>query len=622
MSRKVQERMADDGVVALCADGGDWPHAFRAATPIPDGWMGLVERRDGSRRLVPAGEEPRSAVGDRLVLVRTSSIQVPLAVDETPAACGHGVLATCGMALRWQARDDDLAALRAALLGSGELSADALGRAVAHAGAEAALRKFIRQRPAGKLVHDDLREDLFVSLREELKKFLFSAGATLEGLSAPRFVSPMLAQEERIQRDADTNLRRIQAGEMVQQARLTATQRRLDGLSTIFEKLRTAAGSDQSQQWHDLLPALSPGERGQLLENLWRLTPDRQVAQAIVAAAGNECVWIDPAHPDSIVRRVTLAADFGGLRSTAFCHERGWLLVGAARGVWVLNAADGALLNRYEVPETESPRTGFNSAAVCGDRLVATHSQLGCWSWRLDQSAPPTALLRPAAGVPKTVRAATPVWWDRLPVGVRGGEDRPEVGPPRMEGHVLFAADDRVHAMLCDGSGARATGSVGSSITCLALLDDELYVGTADGVLVVRLDWSAKPPALVSDAWRIVHRARGAIETIVVRRWNDLIELVLPAGLDGVCGVYAEESIVSRLMPAYSPIRRVWACDDAIVALNENRDRLAVLHSSRPERIAQEIPLARMLGSSIQDACLVTKHSESAASGEGPDHVV
>ena len=70
--------------------------------------------------------------------------------------------------------------------------------------------------------------------------------------------------------------------------------------------------------------------------------------------------------------------------------------------------------------------------------------------------------------------------------------------------------------------------------------------------------------------------------------------------------VYGNEGSASRLMQAPTSIRRVWASDDALVALAGGRDRLFVLHVSQTEREVCDLPAARMLGHSVQDVCLIT----------------
>ncbi len=593
MSRDLLKRLADPQVVALRCKGDAWPHALLAETPIPDAWMGLVIQPDGRRRFVPAGEDPRPEREDRLVLVRNRAIVVPVAVAQVESASGHPVSATVELLLRCAARDDDLAALDQVLLADDELTLAGLTEAVVRAGAPAELQRFVRERPAAQLVQEDLREKLLESLGDGLKRFLFSAGLTLERLGQVELTSPMLAEHAALERDAARRVREIEARDMVEQAALAATRRRLDDLSGLFAKLSQAAGSDTGGHWAELLPALTPAERGRLLENLWRVTPDQHVAQAVVVVAGYACVWLDPANPEQVLQRRTVDAALGGLRAVSFCRERGWLLVGAARGVWALSAADREIVARYEVPDAGQPRTGFNAAVVAGERLVATHSQLGCWSWPVGQPDQASAILRPSEGKPKTIRAVT----------------------VNSRGEAVFAADDCVHVVSASGETVHVTSPLTASITCLATFGEDIFAGTSDG-RVYRQCPAGHAGLADADVWTLVHRARIVPESIVVRCWGDLIELVVPAGAEGVCGVYEEAGVVARLLESPVPIRRAWASDDAIVGLSENRDRLVVLHSAMPGRMGRVVPLARPLGGSIQDVCIATRH----AGTEAPRH--
>jgi hypothetical protein len=71
--------------------------------------------------------------------------------------------------------------------------------------------------------------------------------------------------------------------------------------------------------------------------------------------------------------------------------------------------------------------------------------------------------------------------------------------------------------------------------------------------------------------------------------------------------------VISRVLDGNAAMRRVWAADDIVVGLNDRRDRLIVMNSNSPERVGREVSLARLLGSSIQDACLVTQPEPAAS---------
>jgi hypothetical protein len=480
-------------------------------------------------------------------------------------------------------RDDDLAAFLEHVMGQAdELSLEELARTVIGAGAAQALARFIRERPAADLVRGEQRDALLSHLQSDLKRFLFSAGLVLERIGSVEFTSATLKDEEALQRATARQVQVLESRNIVERAALAATQRRLDDLGSILTRLKSAAAGEGAQ-WRELLPSLTPGERGRLLESLWRLTPDRSVTRSVVVVAGHACAWLDPRAPESIHRQVALPDDLGGVRAVDHDPGTGDLLIGAATGVWRVNATDGTVLGMYPVPTPDAPRTGFNAAITSGDRLFATHSQLGAWSWNLSDAKDVTPLLQPIRGVPKTVRA---VCTDAL-------------------GNVLFAAETRVHCVSPSGEALWQSGLADAAIHALAPLEHWLFAGTDSGA-VLRADLR------VPGSWLVVHRSTTPVESLHARRWDDLIELVIPAGAQGVVGVYAEEGIVARLLTSAMAIRRVWASDDTLVGLTETRDRLIVLGSTMSQRAGVEVPLARLLGQPIQDVCLITDVAQPA----------
>ena len=584
MSRDIRKQLADPQLVAVCLDGEAWPHGLLSASRLPTGWLGLHVRPDGTRRLVAPGEEPDCGRGDKLVLVRDGPVQVNIGVQDVTCADQYAANGACELVLRWPARADDLAALRATLLGT-PLTRDRLEQVVAAGGALTGLHRFIREHPARALLEEDLRGELHDALRAALQKFLFDTGAELTGLAAVAFSSESYQNQARRRQQAQVRIEQIRTREMVEAAAIAATRRQLDDLRGLLDKLRDVAGPEDTDRWHALLPALSPAQRGRLLENLWRITPDRHIARAIVVAAGEECLWLDPAEPEHVARRTTLPHDLGGLRSVTFLRSRNWLLAGAARGVWALDGDTGKIVARFSVPDTPAPRTGFNAATSVGGRLVATSSQLGCWSWALDDPTDARAILEPIDGIPRRIRAAVAT----------------------DDGRALLAADDCVHVWDPRTDTLGVLRSADATIASMNVLDDWLFVGTTSGRLY-RLSL-AQP-----GDWWLIHQTTDAIETVQARRWNDLVEVVVPAGPRGVCGVFCEENVVTTLLESPTPIRRAWACDDVVLGLNHLRDRLVVMNANVPRRAGRVARIARLTGHTIQDACLVVATADAGSS--------
>lgn len=582
MSLEVRSILSDPTVVAVRVKGADWPRGVFAATPIPDGWMALVESLDGKRRYVPAGDEPRAAAEDSVALVRNRDIVTPLALRDVATEDGHTISGACDVLLRWRAEPDELAALRKSLLDGQRLTLPRLAERFAEGGARTAFAAFVRERNAADLLESDPRPTLLQHLRDSLKRFCFDTGVEIVRVAKLDWGSDSFARQRALELEAAQRVERIKAREMVEKAALAATHRKIAGLGGLLEKLESAAGESDTQ-WHELLPALSPNERGQLLENLWRITPDRAKAVYIVAIAGNTCLWLDPANPETVVRQVELPETLGGLRSVTFDALQGLLLVGAGQGVWVLDAERGAQQAMLPVPNCPPQRTGFNAAVRAEDRIVATHSALGCWVWRLDDPDSAAPVFEPVDGAPKRICAVT-----------KSGEDR-----------LIFGADNVVRVWLLDADESAELARLDDAVRALAVDAGGVYAGLSDGT-VVRLgsDRAIEP--------QVVHRVHDAVESIALRRWNDLLEMVVPHGAAGVLSVYAEQGVTAPLLTANQPLRRVWASDDLVVGLTDRRDRLIVMNANMPERQGFDVPIGQMTGRSVQDACIVTSRVEPA----------
>jgi hypothetical protein len=392
--------------------------------------------------------------------------------------------------------------------------------------------------------------------------------------------SRSLQLQQARERDAAERVQAAQARQAVETAAQQAMHQRIAGLGNLLAKLQAAAGgagADASIQ--QLLPALSPTERGRLLENLWRVTPNRHRTRALVVAAGQELFWFVPGalQPE---RRVAIPEDLGGLRSIGTAASGAppvrELLVGAGSGVWRVHAEDGSILAKYSVPGAGPQRTGFNAVAAVGDWLYATHSGLGCRRWRWGApTEPPHALLTPVNGEPRVVRAL---------VVADGGE-------------VLFAADEVVHVVRTAAGESEPLFEAATVVHALEADGRNIYAGTADGMLLrTSLD--------ASEDTEVIYRAAQPIESIGVRRWVDLVELVLP-GPDGVMSLFGDEAFAVRMMPSGVPVRRVWTADDALAAVPEARDR--VLVQTAASAGVADLAIGRLTGRSVQDVCFLAE---------------
>ncbi|MBL8879751.1 MAG: hypothetical protein JNG88_11585 [Phycisphaerales bacterium] len=575
MPAEAISRFSEDDVVAFACAGSEWPRSALASTPIPDSWFALIAKPDGRRWIVPSGEDPRPERGDTLTLVRNRAIVVPIGVVDAESSDRRPVTVRAELLVRWPMREDALDAYRRGPFAENPLRLERLAAILTNHGGERALREFAASRLAAALTDGDLREALGDFLRHAMRAFLFENGLTLERVAALHCDCPSLRAERDRARAAGERIEQIKSRELVEKAALEAARRRVGELSGLFEKLRGAAGGDGGR-WHELLPALAPHERVRLLENLWRIMPDRTSARYVVAVAGNDCGWLNPRLPGMIERRVALPATLGKLRSIAHHAESDSLLVGAADGVWMLGAAGGEVRAQFRVDRDGKAQTGFNAAAIQDDRVYATHSLHGLWSWPLNGGAG-RADFAPSSGAPRRIRCCT-----SAPDGV------------------YFAADDRVMRMR-PGEAALTIATAGrGEIRSLAIAGEFVFFGTDEGMLLRdRLDGS-------QGVAEVCYRTDGPIESIQARRWSDMTELVFPGGSAGVLGLFVEEGIIGRLLDASGQfIRRAWVGDDLVVAMRDLRDRLILLRADDAGRAGQAVSMIDLLGRDMEDACVV-----------------
>lgn len=573
---------SDDSIVSFRLRGEEWPRSALVPRLIPDTWFALLSKPDGRRWIVPSGEDPRPERGDALTLMRNRAIVVPVNITGAVSTDALEVCAVAQVLVRWPMREDALDAFRRGPFSESPLTLSRLSELFADHGGRRGLQGYLSVQHAEALLNADHSEALAAYLRGELRAVLFENGLEIERVASLRCDCPSLQEQQRRQRETSERIERIKSREMVEQAALEAARRRVGELSGLFEKLRTAAGGEGGR-WHDLLPALAPNERVRLLENLWRVTPNRETARFVVVVAGYDCAWLNPRELRPIEHRVRLPADLGKARSVRFSGDSLW--VGAADGVWRLSSADGTIRGCFRVSGASAAQTGFNATAVWNSRLYASHSQYGVWSWLLD-TGDGRAEFSPSDGTPRRVRCCT-----------------------ADEHGVFFAADDRV-LLLHPGDPPRTIATVGrGEIRALVIADGFVYMGTDEGMLLRdRMDGS-------QGVCECLHRSPTPIETIAVRRWSDMTELVIPAGVDGVLNVFTEEGISGRLLEApRQSIRRAWVADDLVVAMRDLRDRLILLHADEPARAGRTISMIDLLGHEIEDACIVTGSPNPPAS--------
>ncbi|MDO8629286.1 MAG: hypothetical protein Q7R41_02235, partial [Phycisphaerales bacterium] len=281
------------------------------------------------------------------------------------------------------------------------------------------------------------------------------------------------------------------------------------------------------------------------------------------------------AHADP--PRSPLGKGGGAARPEACGSDVLW--VGAATGVyrWPIDRAASDLTLLADVPAPV--RGGFNAAAIAGDRLVATHSELGICEWDLGE---PTSARRRFESMTRGAKA------------VRNAAC--------FEGDVLCSIDDRILRWPVDGADDRPrviyTGS-GSVITAVVVATDGVYAGNSDGDV---LFW---PNGRTTDPEMLHRGMKRAAESVWLTYTHGVRQLVFTDTSPRVHARVIGDSFACHYEAGGQTMRRVEVAPDLLVATNDLRDRLLCWTPGKPERPSAVINVAAMTGQSIQDVCLV-----------------
>jgi hypothetical protein len=585
MGVALEQVLADERLLGVRIRGADWPRRMMRRMSVPPGWVALREQPSGVRELTRAGETPEIEPDDTLLLLRQPVVELPLAARRLQAADEHRVDATCALRLGLPADRDSAAAFGRLITTGDRVTSDQLAERFRHAGGQAALERLCAGRAAAELVGGLPLDEVTMLLRAALEAVLFETGCELEQVTAARFESASFDAAQAAQQDAAVRVARYAARAEVDRAARAALDRRLADVAAVLERLQGLADEQRGASLEQLLSGLGPEQRGRLFEHLWRVMPTRVAAHRVAVVAGPRCVLLDPEHPDGIAGEVTVPESLGALRSVDYDAVAERLLIGAARGVWVVDRRGDVPAQAFEVTTATAPRTGFNGAVVAGDTLYATHSQFGLWRWRLDAPEAGSGLLEPAARAAKTVRSPC--------VAADGAT-------------IFFGVDESLVAWRTEDERLEDVYRFATAIQSVAVAGERVFIGTSGGSLW-ELSADGSAPA------RILFETSAALESAVVRSWPGIDELLVPAGRRGVVGLFGREAWNAVLLRPDAGARRVAASDDLLVALSPARDRLILSRQNDTETVGQlVVPVAQWLGHSIQDMAVITRQHEVA----------
>lgn len=568
--------------VALHAGSSELFGFMRASISLPPQWAALVSRTTGDFSVVRPGGTVRGDDAASVLFVRVSPLEILINEEDLAALDRFQCRAQVRLRIGVMPERMELRTFYTSILGSRRV---AKGEAIARylqPGLRDALVAVAARHAAAALTDGGASEAVRKAVSDAVNGACFSAGLTLHAPPTIQFQSDALRQVRETEQEALRRRAEHEARRQVQEALERAQAEHLDHLSGLLTRLRDLAAASPDVALPELLRSFDEKQRGELYEAFFAAEQPASHTRWIVVAAGDELLYFDPAQTERPARRLTVSGPAGPVRSIQTTHDennRVVLLLGAATGVYrvPIDHAEPDLI--LLVPAAPPVRGGFNAVACVDDRVLASHSELGLFDWRISEPNAPARLFESLTRQAKAIRQMV-AFGNYLYASV---DDR----IIRWMRHVQAGAPERMF-----------TGS-SSTITALCPTADGVYAGNSDGDV---LYWPADG---IDDPERINRGSGRAVESAWLLEREGVRRIVYTDTSLRVHARVIGDAFSCGYEAGGQTLRRVEVAPDLIVATNDLRDRLLCWSPNDPARPKATIGVSSICGRSIQDACLV-----------------
>ena len=568
--------------VALHVPAGELFGLLKRSLDLPPQWAAMIHKTSGDHVIVPASGHVDATDAEDILFVRAAPVALSLDEEGIVTKDRFECRATVQLSVSVMTERGELQSFLRSVVGSHRVAqAHGLASHLAPA-VRAGLAQYAAEHEASELVEGISAERLSAAVAKSIEAPLFAAGMILDGTPVIRVESKTLRQVRETEQDAARRRAEHEAAREVQAALDKAQGEHLEHLSGLLSRLKNLAADSPDVELPELIRTFSERERGELYEALFASETPTTRTRWIVAAAGDEVLFFDPGDLEKPTRRVPVTGEVGPVRSIQTVIQADGspvLLLGAATGVYrlPLDATEPDLALVAE--PMPSVRGGFNAVALAGDRVFASHSELGLFEWNLTDVSPGRLRFASMTQNAKAVRG----------VVFSGGD-------------LYCAIDDRVIRWPADVVSESPThiytGS-GSTITAICPTEDELLAGNGDGEV---LRWRAGRD---TDPERLHAGSRRAVESVWVLASHGVRRLICSDTSLSVHARVVGDAFACRYEAGGQTLRRVEAAPDLLVATNDLRDRLICWTPGRPNMRARVISVSRIVGRSVQDVCLV-----------------
>jgi hypothetical protein len=551
---------------------------------LPAKWSALVTRKTGDHIVVAPGGVVEAGDVENVMFVRTSPIEV--GSEEQGLITQDRFSFRADILLRVSVIPDrgELMSFSKTVVGSHRVVQAAGIARYLQPTVRTALARLAADRDAADLANACGAEDISTMLGEAVKGPCFAAGLRLEGPPTLKIESKTLRQVQIAEQETARRRAEHDAVQPLRQAIERAQAEHVDHLASLLTRLDDMAKASPNVELGALIRTFTDEQRGELYGALFAAERAGGQTQWIVVAAGDDLMFFDAQSLDTPSRQLKIAGSVGAVRSIQTSQDdKGQcaLLLGASTGVYRLpidRAEPDLTLFVEDAPEV---RGGFNAAVVAGDRVFASHSEMGLCEWSIDE---PNAVRYRFGSMTRDAKVVRDVQF--------------------FDGELYCSIDDRIICWPVDDLADRTnhvyTGSP-ATISSFRATSDGVFAGTSEGDV---LHWPSRRDA---EPERLHVGRQRAAESMWLLLSNGVRRLVFADTSLCVRAQVLGDAYACEYEAGGQTLRRVEVAPDIIVATNDQRDKLICWTPGGPDQPVATIPVSSLCGRSIQDVCLVAR---------------
>lgn len=528
---------SDERLVALRVGAQSLPGVLKKHLRVPHLSRALVTMPN--KKVILTGGKQVTGLAEA-VLVKTRKFD--LRFDNGGLVTSEGYLGECTLVLAFMAAETDFDLEQVAenlLKGRQEVSVEDVHTFLSEA-VEEVLKTFVSGRAADEICQKPVVEDIQESLAQGLKKLLYLGGLTFCGVTRLDYHCP---EYEQLQSERS----KIKEREEVIRSRVKLDELELQGELARIQALKEVGVDPNVALEIELGKVKLKGSRSKLL----------------LVACGKEVCAFDPcsSEPTRPQEVYLLPKEMGYARSVRIVRRGGEALIalGAQRGVYLVSV-EGGYSGEFYLKARGRPRGGFNSAALAGDTIYASHSEFGLVRW--DGEGVGDSVLREVTDPNRYTRG----------VCVHEGTGY------FSSGATVYAFDPVSCEVKASYAGRRAP------ITALFVAGDSIFAGNQEGEV---LHWATGDPGRPA---RVLLRRQGTIYSVGKMR-TERGRFLLIGARDYSVSAFDPVTGASRQYLSPDLLRWVDGAGDFVFASSYSGHRVFVWDVDRPSRHTYSIPI-------------------------------